>query len=342
MSRARLAISAADLRAPDLLDRFRAAARGWSRALFDVETGGFRQSEAIGANLLATSDVVWIRHALGERDLGAPDPEAVKAFLRGVQDSATGAVRHDPGPGGQGHGAGHAFWQGTRALCLLGSDWPRAPKALASLRAPPALVRWFRARDWRPGGTGHHHEVLGLVPLVASARDAALSETLLREIAAQQDPETGTWPRGAPGLDVSRTFAYTAIQLAAGRLPDHAARIVDAVLDARRGNDLWDLERPHFHTMDAAYLLVRLPPRTGHREAESRAALAALGEATRALLGRARDRDAYASNPHAVLALTHTLGLLQEAFPDAFPSTPRYRFDWDVLDQYRSPTLGSA
>jgi hypothetical protein len=37
----------------------------------------------------------------------------------------------------------------------------------------------------------------------------------------------------------------------------------------------------------------------------------------------------YAQNPHKMLAVTQTFGILQEAFPDDFPSDPPYRFDWD-------------
>jgi hypothetical protein len=40
-----------------------------------------------------------------------------------------------------------------------------------------------------------------------------------------------------------------------------------------------------------------------------------------------------------VLALTHALGLLQEAFPDELSSTPGYRFEWEVLDRYASDVV---
>lgn len=344
-----LDLSEEDARAPDLLDRFRRAIAPWSRALFDPATGGFRQSDAIGANPLASSDMVWIRYAVGHAAtpaaLGAPDPPALVRFLRGAQDPATGAVRHDRGPGGQGHADGHALWQVVRALRLLGADLPHAPGWLLPLASERGLAAWFDARDWSAGGAGNHHEVLALVPLLASVSNAdrpPLVDTLLRKIGEQQDPRTGAWPRDAPAPNVSRTFAYTALHLAAGRLPDLAPRIVDAILEVQRPNGLWDPERPHFHTMDAAFLLVRLPPRLRHREAHARTALRALARATRDVLSRAADRAAYAGNPHAVLALAHTLGLLQETFPGDFPSGPTFRFDWETLSQYASPVLGQA
>jgi len=35
-----------------------------------------------------------------------------------------------------------------------------------------------------------------------------------------------------------------------------------------------------------------------------------------------------------MLAVTHTFGLLQEAFPNEYKSERPYRFDWDKLDLY--------
>ncbi len=324
---------------PRLLDGFREALRPWCRSLFDAESGGFRQSEAIGPNVLASTDVVWLRYAAGEDDLGAPFPDRLIRYLQGVQDPATGRVAHDPGPGGQLHGDGHALWQTARALRLLGGELLHPPRHLLALASPEALSRWFASFDWGPGGSGNHHEVLGLAPLLASRPASDLVAAVLDQLGRQQDPRRGTWPRGAPA-GISRTFAYTALHAAAGRVPDRASGIVDAVLALQRDNGLWDVERPHFHTMDAAYLLVRLPPQLGHRQADAVDALWRLAGATRRLV--AEQAAAYAINPHAVLALTHTLGLLQEAFPDAFPSKPRFRFDWDDLSQYACAALAAT
>lgn len=40
-----------------------------------------------------------------------------------------------------------------------------------------------------------------------------------------------------------------------------------------------------------------------------------------------------------MLAITHTYGLLQETFPDEYPSERPYRFDWDRLELYDSQTI---
>jgi hypothetical protein len=40
-----------------------------------------------------------------------------------------------------------------------------------------------------------------------------------------------------------------------------------------------------------------------------------------------------------VLAIVHTFGLLQEAFPDRFPSERPFRFDWDKPSMYRCDVI---
>jgi hypothetical protein len=45
---------------------------------------------------------------------------------------------------------------------------------------------------------------------------------------------------------------------------------------------------------------------------------------------------------HGVLAVVHTFGLLQEAFPDRFPSRRPYRFDWDQPEMYRCDVIRRA
>lgn len=42
----------------------------------------------------------------------------------------------------------------------------------------------------------------------------------------------------------------------------------------------------------------------------------------------------FENNPHRMLAVTHTFGLLQENFPDEYHSEQTIRFDWDKLDLY--------
>lgn len=344
---------------PAFLDAFRNQLHAWSLTLYDPASGGFRRNAAIGPNVLSTTDVIWIRYANHDPNLADPDRAAIVRFIQGKQNPATGKVPHDPFPASQNHSDGHAFWQAVRALRILDAQLPHFPAHLEPVLTPAGLEAWLDSFDWSGGadgswtGTpwvaqaapsqaggeasqgalprGNHHEILGVVPAVASLGDAALAETLFRHLAKQQHPEVGTWPRA--GTNISRTFAYTALHLSAGRLPNMPEKILDEALRLQRDNGLWDHPLPGFHTMDAAYLLVRLPPRLGgYRQAEATAGLRRLGEAMRRIY--AAEQATILDNTHQTLAVTHTFGLLQEAFPQEYPSARPYRFDWDKLAMY--------
>jgi len=84
--------------------------------------------------------------------------------------------------------------------------------------------------------------------------------------------------------------------------------------------------------MDAAYILVRLPIVINHRVEEARQALVRLRAG---MLSFYREHcGRIAENPHWMLAVAHTFGLLREAFPDELPSRRPYRFDLDRLSMY--------
>ena len=315
------------------LDHLRGQLHGWSLTLYDPSSGGFRLNERIEPSVLSTTDVVWIRYAVNDPDPGAPDREAVVEYLQGKQHPETGRVRHDPGPAGQGHSDGHAFWQTVRALRILGARLLHFPAYLQAMMTPSGLDAWFRRFDW-DGFTderrGNHREILGLVPVVASLGDDGLTDILFRNIATQQNPETGTWPRA--GTNISRTFAYTALHMAVGRLPNMPEAIINEILRLQKANGSWDAELPSFGTMDAAYVLVRLPPRIGRRQGDAEAALRRLSAFMRRVYSE--EQPQLLSDTHRILAVTHTFGLLQEAFSEEHPSARPFRFDWDKLDLY--------
>ena len=343
---------------PAFLDAFRDQLHAWSLALYDPASGGFRRNHEIGPNVLSTTDAIWIRYANNDPDLGAPDRDAIVRYIQGKQNPQTGKVPHDPGPAGQGHSDGHAFWQAVRALCVLNAQLVHFPAHLEPVLTPAGLEAWLAEFDWDAGASGHwtgtpwatqaqpseasqggdgglrrgnHHEILGIVPAIASLGDPELTDTLFRGIARQQHPVVGTWPRA--GTNISRTFAYTALHLSAGRLPNMPEKILDEALQLQRDNGLWDHPLPGFHTMDATYLLVRLPSRLGgYRQAEATAALRRVGEAMRRIY--AAEQATLLDNTHQTLSVVHTFGLLQEAFPDEYPSSRPYRFDWDKLELF--------
>jgi hypothetical protein len=315
------------------LDALREQLREWSLTLFDPQSGGFRCNDDIGPNVLSTTDIVWIRYAAGDPDAGAPDRDRIVRYLQGKQDPRTGKILHDPGPAGQGHSDGHAFWQAVRALRILGAQLAHFPTNLEPMLSPSGLDAWFARFNWdgpTDGRRGNHHEILGFIPVIVSIADDELTEVLFRNLAQQQNPQTGTWPRAK--TNISRTFAYTALHMATGRMPNFPQRIVDEMLRLQNENGLWDAELPGFGTMDSAYLLVRLAQRIGYRQDEAVAALRRLSVAMRRIF--AAKQATLLDNTHRTLAVTHTFGLLQEAFPDEYRSERPYRFDWDKLDLY--------
>jgi len=315
------------------MDELRDTVCTWTESLWDPRTGGFRHNAQIGPNVMSTTDTVWMRYAVNAPDLAAGHRDEVIAYLQGCQDPTTGKVCHDPGPAGQGHSCGHALWQTVRALGLLGADLLHFPHHLRSAVTVEGLERWFDAVDW-DSPASNHHEVLALTPLLASLDDPAWTDTFFRKIGEQQDPATGVWSRSRK--NISRTFAYTALHRAAGRMPARPERLLDTILSMQRPDGLWE-EEPRFYTMDCIYLLTRPAKHLQYRLA---AADAALKRAGAALSEFYRLRGDYLrENPHSMSANVHAFALLQEAFPEEYPSHAKFRFHWDQPDVYYSAVV---
>jgi hypothetical protein len=120
-------------------------------------------------------------------------------------------------------------------------------------------------------------------------------------------------------------------------VPRNAERIVDWIVGCQDANGLWDRELPGYGSMDSTYLLVRLPRRLGSRRPDAVEALRRLSLALRRLYAQAQEK--LLENPHRVLSVVHTFGLLQEAFGDEYRSDRPYRFDWDLLGLYDSEAI---
>ena len=318
----------------EFLDDLRDEVHAWTESLWDPGAGGFRKNADTGANLLNSTGVAWLRYATNDPDLARTHGQEWIRYLQRGQNPDTGEVSYEGK--GQGHGNGHAFWHTVRALNIVGGRLLHFPHHLRPLMTVEGLNAWFDATDW-DGPDSHHHEVLGLVPLLASLDDPAWACAFYGKIAEQQDETTATWPRTE--TSISRTFAYTAIHRATDRMPRDPEKIIDAMLSLQEATGFWKCE-PRFATMDAAYVLVRLPRVTGHRVDESRQALDRLAEALLDFYGRERKR--IQQDPHWMLAVVHTFGLLQEQFPDRFPSQRPYRFDWDKPSMYRCDVIAQA
>jgi len=284
---------------------------------------------------MSTTDVAWMRYAVNDPDLDGGHREAWIRYLQQGQDAKTGKVSYGPGPGGQGHPDGHAMWHTVRALNILGGRLLHFPHYLRKVTTPAGLAAWFDAVDW-DGSPWNHHEVLGLVPLLVNLDDARWTETFYKKIVEQQNPDNGCFPRSK--VSISRTFAYTALHRATGRMPPRADKIVDTMLTLQNPNGFWE-KRPNFHTMDAVYILLRLPVVLNYRRRDARRALQRIAEALTEYYPQHAVQ--IMQNPHRMLAIVHTFGLLQEAFPDKFPSQRPYRFDWDKPSLYRCEVIRS-
>jgi hypothetical protein len=318
---------------PGLLDRLRDKIHTWTESLWDDARGGFRQNAEIGVNLMSTTDVAWLRYAVNDPDLAGGHRDAWVRWLQQAQDPKTGIVRYNPADGGLVHSDGHALWHTVRALNILGGQLLHFPHYLRGVMTAKGLAAWFDSIDW-DSGRSNHHEVLGLVPLLANLNDPEWADTLYGKIAEQQNPQTGGFPRSK--LNISRTFAYTALHRATDRMPPHAEKIVDLMLAAQQPDGFWQ-GQPAFYTMDAAFILLRLPPLLSRRQDESRRALQRLADALAPFYRENQER--LHQHTHRVLAIVHTFGLLQEAFPDRFPSERPFRFDWDKPSMYRCDVI---
>ncbi|MEW6358517.1 MAG: hypothetical protein AB1696_19440 [Planctomycetota bacterium] len=310
------------------LDELRERIHNWTESLWDDEEDGFRMNAKVGVNVMTTTDVAWMRYATDDEEICGGHRQDWVGYLQRRQDPKTGIVAHDPGPAGQGHSNGHALWQTVRALNILGDDLLDFPHYLRGVATPDGLASWFDSIVW-DGPKSNHHEVLALTPFLAGLNDPDWTEMFYRKIAEQQDPTTGAWPRGK--VNISRTFAYTCLHRAAGRMPPRPEKIVNTILSLQKPSGFWE-DEPRFLTMDSTYILARLPKLLDHRTEEARNALHRLLPALRKFYEEHRGR--IEENPHWMSAIVHTFSLLQETFPNDLPSRRRHRFDWDDPAMY--------
>ena len=315
-------LSREQVMSPGFLDAFREAVADWSLKLYDAKTGGFRPKQGAEPDLLTTADMVWTRYVCGAEDVGAPDREKIIAYLDVEVAKLTG----------------HKLWMAVRAMRILGGQPSRMPGRYAGITDVAAFEAHVREHIVKRHA--HHHETLGLLPLVVSSGDPKFVDAVLKAIADAQDAQ-GWWPAGGR-MNWSRTFAYAATHLAAGRLPPRAEEIVGLMeRELTKGERIVVSPAGGYHDMDALFVLVRLPAAT--KDARAKAILAAI----RAGLPEFREAFPAAQGKlvrephHGMLAAAHILGLLQEAAPEALPSERPYRFDWDKLDLYKCRKFGA-
>jgi hypothetical protein len=321
---ARFPLTEEQVMGPRFLDAFREASQAWSLELYDPGAGGFREKPGAPADLLTTADMVWLRYAchVQDDDLGAPDAGGIIAFLDAPLAEQSG----------------HKLWMAARALRILGGEPGRAPARYDGIMNAEAFAahvhREFALKE------EHHHEMLGLLPLIVSSGDPRFLEAALKAMADSQGLH-GRWPRDATRpFNWSRTFAYTSLHLAAGRLPPQPQKILDLMeRELACADKIMVSPLGSYHHMDALFVLVRLPAAMRHERTQE-----IRDKIRRGLPAFRREflekQDRLADSPHGgMLACAHILGLLQEAAPGELPSQRPFRFDWDRLDLYECAVL---
>lgn len=303
--------------------------------------GGFKGKHDSYVSIMGTTDAAWIFYMLqAEEQINKYGGRA--ASWLNAQAGERGMFIHDtPCLGGKGyrHSHGHAFWMTVRALSIYGQKLENFPEYLKDYWTPEQLNQWFAQSNWQ-SPESNHHNVLGLIPTMVSQNNPEWVETFYRNLADQQDPLTATWCDNTDHkTNVSRTFAYCAMHMAAGRIPPRAEELVSTILKIQRDIGIWETkcDFPEYHTMDATYIVSRVGDAIGYPEAPRK----------EALLRTAHAMNAYfASRPicrfeglHLLQANLHTLGLLQEALPELYSTEMPWRFDWDKADMFYCPVI---
>ncbi|NLC68122.1 MAG: hypothetical protein GX754_04910 [Clostridiaceae bacterium] len=301
----------------------------------EEEIGGFRMGENGPVNLLSTTDIAWIMYCINAVDSMSPKKKKWIKWLQNKQDPECGSFRYEI----TGHNTGHAFWHTTRALNILGGQILHFPEYLREVMEPSGLRKWFSQTNWS-SPTSSHHQVLGLVPILASIDSSEWVKNYFEGIEEQQDLETFTWPRGTGKANISRTFAYTALHMAAGKLPRRPEKIIDTILMRQQATGFWEEDpktAPNFGTMDSAYLLIRIPSIIRYKMKEAIDSLDTLYHAFTRFF--TTQWDDLKHDTHRLLAIVHTFGLLAEAFPERFISSSKWRFDWDKIEMYKCDVI---
>lgn len=306
---------------------------GWAKSLWHENAGAFRNGNGSDAHLPGSLFIAYILYAVdGLNDTGI-DIARWTAWIRAQQNEKDGSFAFPPPIGSSIPRKGIALWNAKRVLGILGGDLDRFPEYQREACTIDGLRDWFRG--WAALGDSHH-EILALAPIAISHPDDAWRDTFFEELDDQQHPHLGFWPKGDKPPNISRTFAYTLLHLGMNRVPSNPEGIIDTILSLQSGDGLWQ-GGTGFSTMDAIYLLSRLPRRTGHREPDAKAALSKTADRVIPIF---HDLDAQdRSDTHRFTAPVLALALLSQALPDRFTSSQVWRFAWEDPTFWKSGTI---
>ncbi|MBQ4074043.1 MAG: hypothetical protein IJD39_02425 [Clostridia bacterium] len=316
------------------LDQMRRHTLDYLDALWADESigGGHKYMPEGRVSILSTSNAAWIYHLLQAHDKIGKYGKDASSWLKS-QQQPDGRFIHDPAR----HpkycaGPSHALFVVSRALDIYGCSLESTPAYLVPLLSAEQLDQWFSAIDWK-GESSSHHDVLAIVAGLKSAPSSAWLDTLFSHLDRQQDQDTGCWSFNWRNLDanlpnMSRSFAYTNIYINFGRIPPHADQMIETAIALQKPSGIWEhfMDLPEYFTMDAVFLIWRIGNLI-HYPLEKRLP---------ALLRAADAMDAhFSAHPpssydqlHSLTATLETLALLGEAFPERYPASIPWLFDW--------------
>lgn len=317
------------------LDPIRTDLIDWAESRWIDDIGAFRNGDAPEPNLPATLFTSYILYSIDALDENSCDQSKWVSWIHSQQNKKDGSYGFPPPTGSSRPRRGIAFWNAVRSLGILGSELSRFPEYQRDAMTVEGLRDWFET--WK-ALRDPHHEVLALVPTLASHPDKAWVEAFFDELIDQQHSALGTWPKGHDPINISRTFAYSLIHIGMGRLPQQPEKIVDAMLDLQGIDGFWH-GRPAFATMDAVYLLSVFPREIGWREPDVDTALNRVADALIPYYQANAGRDK--SDTHQFTAIAQTIALLSQALPHRFPTSRPWQFGWSNKDFWKCSVIAN-
>ena len=285
---------------------------------------------ADASHLMAVTDLVWIRHILGDLDLTDAQRDAWAGRINRDQEPGSGMFRYPPGTD---HVDEHATWQCVAALNMLGRRPAHRLACVAALLDVEAFAAWCAAYD---PATSHHRFMLAVIAAASSPPSEDWKRAFCDWYDAHQDPETGFPEHAAEARRLSPAFLLTIMRLTLGGDVPRAGRIVQTALGLQRAwGGMTDGDLPGYMEMDAALLVHRLAPLAEANAADVDACLEGIGRFLDDVTEDPQRRSRLLANPHRALAVCGTLSVLWRhagaggEWPVPFP--------WAELEHYQAP-----
>lgn len=277
------------------------------------------------SHLMHVTDLVWIKHILGDLDLTEAERDSWSARINRDQESGTGMFRYPPG---EPHIDAHATWQAVGALNMLG----RAPAhPLACVRPLLSVDRFRSWCDEYDPSTSHHRFMLAVIAAASEPPTDEWRAVFGDWYDARQGPDTGFPCAADSSHSLSPAFLLTIMRLAlCGSVP-HPDTIVTTVLGFRNEwGGFTDSDLPGYLEMDASFLLHTLAPGTP-LAARADEALARVGDFIATVLGEEPRRRRLLADPHRALAVCGNLSIMWR-----HAGLREAPFPWAELEHFRA------